>query len=263
MITSRQNQRIKDAASLRERRQRRKQQRFLIEGVREVQRALVGGIPLLQVFLDRQHLAGADAATLVEALHQADVPTYDVSPEVFGKLAYGDRHEGVVAVGQSVSRSLNDIVLPPRPLIAVLEGIEKPGNLGAVARSADAAGVAALVVVGAGTDVYNPSAIRASLGTLFTVPVAEADAQAALTWAKGLELPILTARPDAEQLYTDVSFVIGAVLVLGSEARGLSDTWRDPAVIPIRLPMYGVADSLNVSATAAVLFYEAQRQRRG
>lgn len=262
MITSRHNQRIKDAASLRERRQRRKTQRFLIEGIREVERAVAGGIPIVEAFLEPQHLVGRDAASLVESLQQAHVPLHEVAPEVFGKLAYGDRHEGVVAVGQIVARSLAEVALPPRPLVAVLESIEKPGNLGAIARSADAAGVSALVSTGRGTDIYNPNAIRASLGTLFTVPVVEAGADAVVDWTKHLGLPIFAARPDAAELYTDVSYARGAVLLLGSEAHGLSDAWRDMGVVPIRLPMCGVADSLNVSVTAAVLFYEARRQRQ-
>ena len=263
MITSRQNQRIKDAVRLRDRQHRERQQQFLIEGVREVGRAVAAGIQLVEVFVAPELATEQDAAQLLENLTRSDVPRHDVSPEVFEKLAYGERSEGVVAVAQMTSRSLDDLTLPAHPVVALLEGIEKPGNLGAIARSADAAGVAALVVVGCGTDIYNPNAIRASLGTLFTVPVVPTTAETALAWAQGLGIPIFAARPDAEKLYTDATYAAGACLVLGSEAMGLSPTWHDPAVTPIRLPMHGVADSLNVSATAAVLFYEALRPHYG
>jgi TrmH family RNA methyltransferase len=261
MITSRQNPKVNDAVRLRDRRQRERQQRFLIEGIREVDRAIRGGVSILEAFVAPE-LATSEAARLViEALEHRSVKRHDVASEVFEKLAYGDRTEGIVAVARMTSRTLDDLVLPPRPIVAVLEAVEKPGNLGAIARSADAAGVAALIVVGQGTDIYNPNSIRASLGALFTVPVAEADAASALHWAKRLGLPVFAARTDAQMLYTDAPLASGGVLVLGSEAEGLSDAWRDPSVTPIRLPMHGVGDSLNVSATAAVLFYEALRQR--
>ena len=147
------------------------------------------------------------------------------------------------------------------PVAALLER-EGIASTAVALPSCGEAGVEALIAVGHGTDLYNPNAIRASLGTLLTVPLAEADADGAMRWAMRLGLPIFAARPDAQMLYTDAALASGGVLVLGSEAEGLSETWRGPLVTPIRLPMCGVADSLNVSATAAVLFYEALRQRR-
>jgi TrmH family RNA methyltransferase len=260
MITSRHNQRVKDAVRLRERRHRERQKQFLIEGTRELDRALSAELPLVEVFVAPELTVGSDAAALLERLSRRSVLRHDVSPEIFEKLAYGERVEGVIAVAQMTPRSLDSLSLPARPIVAVLEGVEKPGNLGAIARSADAAGVAALVVTGRGTDIYNPNAIRASLGTLFTVPIVECNAETALAWVKRLKVPILAARPDAPTRYTDADFAAGAAIVLGSEAQGLSPTWRDLAVTPIRVPMHGAADSLNVSATAAVLFYEALRQ---
>jgi RNA methyltransferase, TrmH family len=260
-ITSRQNQRIKDAAKLRERRHRQREQRFLIEGVRELSRAIQAGVPIVEAFISSDFADSREDDPLLTALRQQSVPIHNVATDVFEKLAYGDRSEGVIAVAQVVPRVLKSLELPPQPVVAILEGVEKPGNLGAICRTADAAGVAALVVVGQGTDIHNPNAIRASLGTLFCVPFVETDAGTALAWVKGLNLPILAARPDAKTLYTDADYSAGAAIVLGSEAEGLSDTWRDPAVIPIRLPMHGIADSLNVSTAAAVLFYEARRHR--
>jgi TrmH family RNA methyltransferase len=262
-ITSRHNQHIKDAAKLRDRRHRQRGQRFLIEGIRELSRAIQAGVPIVEAFISSDFAESRPDDPLLTALRQRSVPIHNVAADVFEKVAYGDRAEGVIAVAQVVPQMLDSLELPPRPVVAIVEGVEKPGNLGAICRTADAAGVGALVVVGRGTDIHNPNAIRASLGTLFTVPVVETDAGTALAWAKELNAPILAARPDAQTLYTDADYSAGAVIVLGSEAEGLSDTWRDAAVTPIRLPMLGIADSLNVSATAAVLFYEALRQRQG
>jgi TrmH family RNA methyltransferase len=145
-------------------------------------------------------------------------------------------------------------------VVAVLEGLEKPGNVGAVIRSADGAGVAAVIVVDGGTDLYNPNAIRASLGTAFTVPLVDAPAQTARDWLEANSFQILTARVGAGTNYTDISYGRATALVLGSESHGLSDIWQGDGVTPISLPMLGVADSLNVSVTAALLFYEALRQ---
>ncbi|HMP05999.1 MAG TPA: TrmH family RNA methyltransferase, partial [Lacipirellulaceae bacterium] len=142
-----------------------------------------------------------------------------------------------------------------------LEGIEKPGNVGAVLRSADGAGVDAVIVADGGTDLFNPNTIRASLGAVFKPNVCTATAAETLDWLRRLGLPMFAARPAATTSYAAADYRRGAALLLGSEAAGLSDLWTDPAVTPIALPMCGVADSLNVSATAAVLFYEARRQR--
>jgi len=144
----------------------------------------------------------------------------------------------------------------------VLEAIEKPGNLGAILRSADAAGVDAVIVADGRTDLFNPNTIRASLGTVFRANVCEATSGETLAWLNQLGLRIFTARQDAEQLYTDADLRGGAAIVLGSEAAGLTDSWRGEGLTAVRLPMHGLADSLNVSTTAAVLFYEALRQRK-
>ena len=185
-----------------------------------------------------------------------------MTPEVCEKLAFGDRAEGVVGVATTPRKLLSEITLPERPLIAVLEGVEKPGNLGAVLRSADGAGIAALVVADGRTDLYNPAAIRASLGTIFSMPVCEATGQETLAWLRTCGLTIVASRTDGEVPYTEVDYSAGAAIVLGGETEGLSDVWSGSDVTAIRLPMLGAADSLNVSATAAVIFYEALRQRR-
>jgi TrmH family RNA methyltransferase len=180
---------------------------------------------------------------------------------VYAKLAFGDRNDGVIVVAATPVRGFAEFQLPASPIIAVLEGIEKPGNLGAILRSADAAGVDAVIIADGRTDLYNPNTIRASLGTVFRANVCEASTADAIEWLRAQQLPIIAARPDAQKLYTEVDLREGAAIVLGSEADGLSDAWHATGVTAVRLPMHGIADSLNVSTTAAVLFYEALRQR--
>ena len=261
LITSRQNQRVKDAAKLRDRRAREKQRRTLIDGARELGCAIDAGVPLLEVFVC-EPLCSDDARQIVRRqLDATEAVVSYVTAEVFEKLAFGERAEGVVGVVSTPAPALTDLTLPPKPIVAVLEGIEKPGNVGAVIRSADAAGVAAVIVADGGTDLFNPSAIRASLGTIFALPVAAASSHDTLSWLGEQGLPIFATQPDASLTYTEVDWSAGGAMILGSEARGLGDVWQGDKVTPIGLPMRGVADSLNVSATAAVLFYEALRQR--
>jgi RNA methyltransferase, TrmH family len=262
MITSLQNARVKEAIGLRDGRRRRRQGLFLIDGDREISRAIDAGIELEEVFVCLALCGGDDAecGRLLHRLATMPVRQIEVSSAVFERLAFGQRTEGIVAVARRPRTALDDLRLPVRPLVAVLEGVEKPGNIGAVLRSADAAGVSALIVADGATDLYNPNTIRASLGTIFTVPVRAAPAAAVRDWLSSRRIPIFAARVDATTAYTDVDFTGPAAIVLGSEAAGLSSTWIADAT-PIQLPMHGVADSLNVSATAAVLFYEAIRQR--
>jgi TrmH family RNA methyltransferase len=152
--------------------------------------------------------------------------------------------------------------LPDNPLIGVIEGVEKPGNLGAVLRTADGAGLSALIVAEPGTDLLNPNVIRASLGTIFSVPVAVASTGEVLTWLRSRDISIIAARVQGSVDYTKADYTRPTAIALGSEARGLSDAWAELADASVHIPMLGVADSLNVSATAAILFYEARRQRR-
>ncbi len=262
IITSVRNPRVREAARLRDRRQRARQGRFLIDGFRELARALDAGVELIEVFLCPQLLDGdPQAAQLARRLEQASVPRVEVTPEVFDRLAYGERAEGGVGVAVVPSTVLAELVIPPVALVAVLVGLEKPGNVGAILRTADAVGVAAVIVADGGTDLFNPNTIRASLGTIFAQRLAAAPAAEVKAWLIARGLRIVTARVDATQDYTAVDFTHPTAIVLGSEADGLPAEWSGPGVTPVRLPMLGVADSLNVSATAAVLFYEALRQR--
>ena len=235
--------------------------RFRIDGARELRRAIEAGWALAEVFVCPALCRSDDCRWVLERLTQLPVAQLQVTPAVFEKLAYGERAEGIIAVANSPKPALDDLRLPRKPLVAVLEGVEKPGNVGAVLRSADGAGLDALVVADGGTDLYNPNTIRASLGTIFTVPTCAAPAAKVRSWLAERKLTLFAARVDAKVHYTDVDLTGPTALLLGSEVEGLSEAWRDSKITPIRLPMRGAADSLNVSATAAVLFYEAIRQR--
>ena len=262
-VTSISNPRLKAAARLRGRRERDRQGLTLIDGVRETMRALAGHATLREVFAVPDLLAGPEAAALLERLTEERVPITNLGREAFERLAYGDRLDGVVAVAETPPRTLDELVLPPEPLVAVVEGVEKPGNLGAILRTADGAGVNAVVVADSATDLFNPNIIRASIGTVFALPVAVASTGELLTWLARRQIEIIAARVDGSVSYTDADYRGAVAIALGSEARGLSDAWGELARTSVHVPMLGLADSLNVSATAAILFYEAIRQRRG
>lgn len=260
-ITSLHNPRVKDAVRLRHGRDRARQGRMVIDGLREVQRALGAGVEVCEVFacltpddqLGQQGLADLEAA---------GIPVFRVPANVFARLAYGDRSQGLVAVARTPTRTLDGLATPDQALVIVLEGVEKPGNVGAVVRTADAVGASAVIVADEATDLYNPNAIRASLGTIFAVPVCAAGSLQTLAWLRRRRLQILALRVDGAVSYTQVSYRVPTAIILGSEAHGLSDFWRGPDVTAVALPMKGVADSLNVAATAAVVLYEALRQRQ-
>jgi TrmH family RNA methyltransferase len=186
---------------------------------------------------------------------------HPVTEAVFARIGFGDRAEGAIGVLRIPSLELRDLTLPDDPLVIVIEGVEKPGNLGAVLRSADGAGADAVIAADARTDPFNPNAIRASAGTVFTVPLAAAATADTLDWLGLRDMRIVAARVDAERLYTDADLTGPVAIAFGAESEGLSAAWSATGIEPIRLPMLGVADSLNVSVSAAVVLYEARRQR--
>lgn len=264
-ITSVQNPRVKQLVKLREHRGRERQQRIIVDGPREVLRAARGGARLVELFVCPTLCRSAEAQAvwqLCQAGTLGDALVCPVSEAVFAKLAYGDRHDGVVAVAERPTARLDELKLPERALVVVLAGVEKPGNVGAALRSADGAGASALIVADPATDLFNPNTIRASQGVIFSFPVAEASAEETLAWLRARQLAMYAARPDASTVYTNANLTGPAALILGSEAEGLNEAWRAEDVHPIRLPMLGQSDSLNVSVTAAVLCYEALRQRQ-
>jgi TrmH family RNA methyltransferase len=260
-IASPANPRVRAAAELRERRERDRSGRILIDGARELLRALDAGVTIETIFVC-QPLCRTDACRLLlRRLGANDPRLVPVSEPAFQKVAFGDRAEGVVAVAVRPGTDLAGLIVPTEPLVAVVEAVEKPGNLGAIMRTADGAGVDAVIAADPRTDLFNPNGIRASLGTIFGVPLAAAPTSETLAWLHDREMRIIVARVDGTAVYTDTDLRGAVAIVLGSEAEGLSPAWAGPDVTAVRLPMLGMADSLNVSVAAAVLLYEARRQR--
>jgi TrmH family RNA methyltransferase len=260
VLSSTRNPRVKAVAALRDRRARDEAGLTLIDGVREVARAIAGGAAIVEVYVDRARLRDEGLAAL-DAARATGAEVIECAPFVLDRLAYGDRGDGIVAVARIPDASLDRLVLPADPLLVVVEGVEKPGNLGAALRSADGAGADAVVAADPRTDLFNPNAIRASQGTLFALPVAAAPSPDVRAWLRDRGVTVVAAKVDAALPYSAVDLRGPVAIVLGSEATGLTDAWSGDDVVSIRLPMLGVADSLNVSIAAAVLLYEARRQR--
>ena len=261
LITSRQNQHIKQAVLLRQHKWRQRSGQFLVDGAREIARALAAGVGSRRAFVCRELCQSTDATEAIALLTGRSTELFEITPEVFEKLSYGDRKDGIVLVAEIPQRTLGDLKLTPGAFVAVVEGVEKPGNLGAILRTADAAGVDATVIADGRTDLFNPNTIRASLGTAFGERVFSAEATAVRAWLEREGLQILAACPTAGQTIFEINMCGPVAVVLGSESTGLSSIWSSSEVTPVRLPMCGIADSLNVSATAAIIFYEAYRQR--
>jgi TrmH family RNA methyltransferase len=259
-ITSLTNPRVKAAVRLRDRAERDLTGLTIVDGAREILRALDAGIHVEQAFIAPELLRSPDALAVADRLRHRPT-TLEVSPAVLGRVAFGQRTDGVVAIVGTPTSSLDELVPTSDPLIVVAESIEKPGNLGAIIRTADGAGADAVIAADPRTDLFNPNAIRASLGTIFAMPVVSAATDATLDWLVAHGIRPVAARVDAVRTYTEVDLRGPLAIVLGSEAGGLGGGWADARVEPIAIPMRGIADSLNVSIAAAVLLYEARRQR--
>ncbi len=259
MITSRQNPRIKALARLKTKKGRREAGAFLVEGAREVARALASPrvTPELLV-VDPKRLAPAEAEVL---RGHPEVERLEVAPAVMEKLSYREHPGGLLLVARAQVPALADLALGPNPLVLVAVGLEKPGNLGAIFRSADAAG-AAVVVADPRVEPHAPQTIRASTGTVFAVPFAVAEGEAVAGWLKDRGLLTVATAPGAATLYWDADLKGPAAILIGPEETGLEARWLEAADLAVRVPMKGVADSLNASVTAALLLYEALRQRR-
>ena len=256
MITSTQNQRIKHLLLLQQKSaQRRADGLFVVEGRREVEHCLSAGFTIRTAFVCEEI---ADASF---SLPQG-VEVVPVAQNVYERIAYRGGTEGIVAVVEARKTALNDLKLSASPLIVVLESVEKPGNLGAVLRSADAAEADAVIVCDPLTDLYNPNLIRSAVGALFTVPCVACSTEECIAFFKSKGIKILTAQLQDSSLYYDTPMTGPTAIVMGTEATGLTDQWRKAADAHIRIPMLGRLDSLNVSVSAAILLFEAVRQRQ-
>jgi len=262
-LSSIHNPRVQAALGLRTSRERRIRGLMLIDGAREIDRAASSGVGFRELFVSQELLdhAGKEAKRALHAATLAGGSIVAVTAELMGRMAFGDRSDGVLAVAVQPGATLEALDLPDEPIVAVVEAVEKPGNLGALLRSADGAGLDAVIVADPLSDPWNPNAIRASLGTVFSVPLAVTDAPTAHAWLAMQGIRSVVTLVDAPVAYTDADLTGGVAIVLGSEADGLSAIWRDGSATEVHIPMRGIADSLNVSASAAVLFYEALRQR--
>ena len=263
LITSLSNPRVKHAIKLRQRSHRDEAGLLLVEGYREIKRALDNRHFPTELFFCRELFQGTNEDAIIERCRAAGAHAIACSVPVFTKLAYRERPEGLLAVAPRISGKLADIPVPSAPLLIVAESVEKPGNLGTILRSADAAGAHAVIVCDRCTDINNPNVVRASIGTLFSLPVVESTTPDVMSWLDRHDIRIVAATPHSDRLYTDVDMTRGIALVLGTEQYGLSDTWMDRAHEKVRIPMLGQADSLNVAAAATILLYEAVRQRGG
>ena len=261
-ISSTQNPRFKAARALRASRERRASNRLLVDGAREISRALDGGVKPIEAWVATETIRSDAVHAALLSLSSAGAEIIEAAPELLAKLAYGERDDGIVAVMAQPATGLDALELPERPLIAVVDQVEKPGNLGALLRSADGAGIDAVIVTDPVSDIWNPNAIRASLGTIFSLPIAVCSAAEALAYLLQRGITIVTARVEASDDYDAIALTGSIAIVVGSEQAGLGEIWHIEATKPVRIPMHGVVDSLNVSASAAVLFYEARRQRQ-
>lgn len=251
-ITSSANPRIKALSQLSKPRERRQTGYILIEGSREIDLAVRYGWELLEVYY-------------CPDLYQGPLPTapqsFNISREALDRVVYKENPEGLLAVAKSKTLTLADLKLPKKPLIIVLENVEKPGNLGAILRTAYAAKVSAVIINDQQTDLYNPNVIRASMGHIFSVPTVVADFEATKTWLSENKIKILATTIDAAIPYTTADLTKSVAIVLGTENSGLSKNWRSSAEQNIIIPMQKGIDSLNVSVSAAIVIYEALRQR--
>jgi RNA methyltransferase, TrmH family len=257
-ITSLHNPTVKNLVKLRQRRARDRQHLMLIDGARALRLALHNAFPVTTIYVadDVAH-AYAD---LLQRARVAGVALQEVSAAVFHKIGYGDNPDGILGVAAQPRVELAALPARGLPLYVVTEGLEKPGNLGAILRSADAAGVTGLIVCDSQTDIWNPNVIRASQGAFCTVPIASASAPEVLDWLRQRHIQILVATPSASQGYTEIDLRLPSALIMGAEHTGVSPIWHNER--PIRIPMAGQVDSLNVAQAAAVLLFEAVRQRR-
>ncbi|MDR1633314.1 MAG: RNA methyltransferase [Dysgonamonadaceae bacterium] len=259
-IVSAQNSRIKNIQKLSAKSKERKTQGlFVIEGAREISLALAGSYNLDSVFYCPELFTGTGYPETLRSINPKIL--YEVSAAVFEKIAYREGPDGILAVAVAKNHSLSSLHLPKNPFIVLLESIEKPGNLGAILRTADAAGVDALIVCDPLSDVYNPNTIRSGVGCIFTVPVAVSDSAEALSFLKERRIRTFAAELQASQWYHETDFRSPSAIIMGTEADGLSPFWLKNADARIKIPMRGKIDSLNVSVSTAVITFEAMRQR--
>ena len=261
ILSSPANPKVKRIISLRRPEWRKKSQTFIIEGYPELKQALTSAVSVSEVYFYPAFFTQGDEPVILAQAKKRGAALFEVNARVYERISFGKRKEGILAIARQLKISLDGLKLKDNPLFVVLEQIEKPGNLGAVIRTADAVGVDAVIACDSATDIYNPNVVRSSLGALFTTPVISLEAQKTISWLKVRNIKIICATVGAELIYTSVNFKQPCAIVLGSEENGLSLRWRESSDYQVGIPMQGKVDSLNVSVAAGVILFEALRQR--
>jgi TrmH family RNA methyltransferase len=264
-ISSLQNPRLKQLVRLRDRRPRDEAGVFLVEGYREIRRALEKKVPFQELYFSPDWFLGENEPALIQQAAAAGAQLFELTKDAFAKIAYRERPDGLLAVAPQWKRSLADLEMAGGrdPFLLIVEAIEKPGNLGTILRSADAAGVDGVIVCDPVTDLFNPNVVRSSTGVLFSVPVAIAEAAAVRSWLRDRRIRAVATTPAADKLYTAAELRGPLAIVMGSEQYGLSEYWLKESEERVRIPMAGQADSLNVAMATIITLFEAVRQRSG
>ena len=263
IILSTKNDQVKHLVHLKDKRDRDRNQEYIIEGYRELFHAQNAGTRVKKIFFCPELFLGSNEFALLDSFEGVEIIECGVDP--FMKMSYRDRPDGLIAIAEQSKRgleALETILSKPNPFIVVVESIEKPGNLGSILRSCEATGVDALIVCDPKTDIHNPNVIRSSVGAFFLVPVFEMSSEEAIPLLARHNVAILATTPHTDQYYDDVDLKTGVAIVLGTEQLGLTDLWMDQATLKVKMPMLGTIDSLNVSNAASIMMYEVVRQRR-
>lgn len=262
LITSSKNPKVRQLVNLQKPRERKETGLILIEGLKEILMAVDSGVVLQSVFYCRELISEVNPA--IDDLLSKGNPyeLTEISREVFAKVTYRENSSGLIAAAKQPLKTLEQVVISKNPLVLVLEKIEKPGNLGAILRTADAAGVDAVLVCDSQTDLYNPNVIRSSLGCIFSDQVVTCTSEEALSWLKKHGIKPFVTSLEASKVYTDCNLAAPCAIVFGSEDKGVSSFWLEHSAQNIIIPMHGRVDSMNVSVSTAIIVFEALRQRK-
>lgn len=249
MLTSVHNPRVKQMVRLKDKRERDETGQFLIEGYREIASAVKGGVEFVAVYYCPNLYLGVNEEELISSMK---APSYEVATDIFKKISYRDRPDGLIAIAVQMKKTLSD--LKKTDFLVIAQSVEKPGNLGTILRSADAAGADGVLIVDRCTDIYNPNVVRSSVGTLFALPVVETTTEEALKFIKAKGIEVFAATPDSETSYREIQYKKGVAIAVGTEQLGLTSEWM--ALKQVKIPMYGMANSLNVAMATTLLLYE-------
>jgi TrmH family RNA methyltransferase len=260
-ITSLRNPQVKAVVELRERRSRDETGLMIVEGLREIALAQQAGIVFSELYFEQLFFEDKVNQKFIESVIPQGKEIFLLPEYVFEKMTFGHRHEGVLGVCVQPKKTLKAMALSKKPFVVVVESVEKPGNLGAILRTADAVGVDGLIVCDPVTDIYNPNVIRSSLGAIFSVCVVQSSKEETLAFFKANKMTVCATVPQAGQCYSSVDISMPLAVVMGSEEKGLSEFWQKNCDVSVYIPMKGKVDSLNVSVSAAVILYEIIRQR--